>query len=509
MLNEDARDAGHEQAAAVTTIEEPFSSGEGVEAPPAGRPDDVGPTPARGHSVGDGDRLARLHERLAAGLPSVARPLLDGALVRAERLNAAAGDGDDGLRLAATEYAADAVGVLAAEGILEPSDAQAAVDGLAAAAGMRVEPARLELYRRAASSDQLLELPPLVAAGIQLRLLSFLGVAEDVSLWRRSPGGGIDCLVDVGDQPPSRRMRAEAKAALRPRTVRLVSRASIRSARIRRLGRLYAVIVARAPGHRQRQADAYLEVACAAVGAVLDREHLLERSTTREQALVTASERRLMRLGFDLHDGPVQDVLALANELSVLRDQAYPFLLESHRELVAGRFDDALLRLRDIDRQLREIAHSLESRSVVSRPLGEILHRDAEGFEDRTGISVHLEIRGDAESLSSAQRVAVFRAIQEALSNVREHSGASRVDILVRARRSSVEVRVRDDGTGFEVERALARAAQRGRLGLVGIGERVCMLGGTFDVDSAPGGPTVLTFSLPRWEPLAPTHPVP
>jgi signal transduction histidine kinase len=122
---------------------------------------------------------------------------------------------------------------------------------------------------------------------------------------------------------------------------------------------------------------------------------------------------------------------------------------------------------------------------------------------------VHLEIRGDAESLSSAQRVAVFRAIQEALSNVREHSGASRVDVLVRARRSSIEVRVRDDGTGFEVERALARAAQRGRLGLVGIGERVRMLGGTFEIDSAPGGPTVLIFSLPRWEPLAPTSRVP
>ena len=71
----------------------------------------------------------------------------------------------------------------------------------------------------------------------------------------------------------------------------------------------------------------------------------------------------------------------------------------------------------------------------------------------------------------------------------------------MRARRSSIEVRVADDGAGFEVVRALARAAQRGRLGLVGIGERVRMLGGSFEVDSAPGGPTVLTFSLPRVTP--------
>ena len=50
---------------------------------------------------------------------------------------------------------------------------------------------------------------------------------------------------------------------------------------------------------------------------------------------------------------------------------------------------------------------------------------------------------------------------------------------------------------GFEVGRALSRAAQRGRLGIVGIGERVRMLGGSFEIDSAPGGPTMLTFALP------------
>jgi signal transduction histidine kinase len=48
----------------------------------------------------------------------------------------------------------------------------------------------------------------------------------------------------------------------------------------------------------------------------------------------------------------------------------------------------------------------------------------------------------------------------------------------------------------------VAKAAQRGRLGLVGMGERVRLLGGTFQIDSKPGGPTTLRFSLPRWEPL-------
>ena len=54
-----------------------------------------------------------------------------------------------------------------------------------------------------------------------------------------------------------------------------------------------------------------------------------------------------------------------------------------------------------------------------------------------------------------------------------------------------------DNGHGFEVNRSLALAAQRGRLGIVGMGERMRMLGGTFDIDSEPGGPTTLRFSLP------------
>jgi len=98
-----------------------------------------------------------------------------------------------------------------------------------------------------------------------------------------------------------------------------------------------------------------------------------------------------MRLGFDLHDGPIQDVLALAAEVRHLRDQAYPFTLESHREQVFGRFDDVLLRLVELDRQLREIAHSLETKSVISRPLGEILHREVDTFSERSGVAADLD----------------------------------------------------------------------------------------------------------------------
>ena len=191
-------------------------------------------------------------------------------------------------------------------------------------------------------------------------------------------------------------------------------------------------------------------------------------------------------------------------DVKLLQQQVYPFVLEEYRDQAFGRFDDLTARLVELDRQLREIAHSLETRSVISRPLGETLHREVDGFSERSGIEASLEIRGDPDSLSSAQRITVFRAVQEALANVREHAGATTVSVRVRARRTSVEVQITDNGMGFEVERALAKAAQRGRLGLVGIGERVRMLGGTFELESAPGGPTTLKLTLPRWELLVP-----
>ncbi|HWQ24033.1 MAG TPA: sensor histidine kinase [Gaiellaceae bacterium] len=450
-------------------------------------------------------RLERLHAYFLEGRPETVRPALEGALAEARDVRAGCAHPDLGDTMAAVRYAAAALVELAAALELEEADVPAAAAALAEVCAFPLATARFVLLDQAVSDARLLELPPLVACEIQLRLLLGSGVLAEVSLWRRSTGG-LELLLALGDgaeSGPSRRVRAEAKAVLRGRSrLSLLGGSTLRSAPVRRFGRPYAALVGRLGSVAPPVADAYLGAVATALGPVLEREQLLERSGERERTLVAAAERRLMRLGFDLHDGPIQDVLALAADVRLLQQQVYPFVLESHREQAYGRFDDLTARLTELDRQLRELAHSLETKSVLSRPLGEILHREVDAFAERAGIEARLEIRGDPDSLSSAQRITVFRMIQEALANVREHSGASSVEVRLSARRSAIEVRIVDDGMGFEVERALAKAAQRGRLGLVGMGERVRMLGGTFEIESAPGGPTTLTVTLPRWEPL-------
>ena len=449
-------------------------------------------------------KLDRLHAFLADGAPARVLPVLDAARPRAVRIAAAGGQSEVSDAVAAHVYAADVLAGLAAEGELDPTDTQITAGALAEVCSIPLAVATFDLFLRTVSSPILPELPPVVAAEIQLRLLLHLDIASEVSLWRRASDGDVECIISLGADPADRQVRTEARAAITGRSgIRLVRpRSALRTATVHRSGAAAAAVVARLHGDPGRDVRAYLDEAAAALSPVLERERLLERNTAREQALTNAAENRLTRLGFDLHDGPVQDVLILGSETRRLRDEIYPFVLESHRELVRGRFDDLQARLVELDRQLRETAHSLESTSIVSRPLAEILHREVEGFAQHTGIEGSVEVRGDPESLGSSQRIALFRGIQESLSNVREHSGATAVEVRLQVRRGTVDVRITDNGQGFEVSRSLAVAAERGRLGLVGMGERMRMLGGSFEIDSRPGGPTTVRFSLPRWEPF-------
>jgi signal transduction histidine kinase len=214
-----------------------------------------------------------------------------------------------------------------------------------------------------------------------------------------------------------------------------------------------------------------------------------------------AAERRLARLGFDLHDGPIQDVLALGAEVRLFRGQLAR-VLGPHPDgaIVLGRVDDVTARLVALDHELREIVRALESPTVLRAPLPELLRREVDGLRDR-GVDVTLEISGAVDTLTPSQAIVLLRVVQEALTNVEEHAAARTARVTIAADRAQLRAEVTDDGAGFEVERTLVEAARRGRLGLVGMGERVRLLGGRLDVDSRRGGPTTIAVALPRWQP--------
>jgi signal transduction histidine kinase len=214
--------------------------------------------------------------------------------------------------------------------------------------------------------------------------------------------------------------------------------------------------------------------------------------TTAGKTSGEAAERRLARLALDLHDGPLQDLAALAAELKLLRGEAS----SATADVVRGRLDDAVELVASIEADVRELARSLESRRIVDRPLAELVQSAADEAEV-DGIEVAVRIAGDVDDCTPSQRIALYRVVQESLWNVRHHSGSASAEVEIAAGPSAIEAEIIDHGRGFDVD----ADAATGRMGLDGMRERVRLLGGALDVDSRVGGPTRVRATIPRWRP--------
>jgi signal transduction histidine kinase len=216
----------------------------------------------------------------------------------------------------------------------------------------------------------------------------------------------------------------------------------------------------------------------------------------REHDLVAAGERRLLRLGYDLHDGPLQELVALADELRVASTQISEVVPDDFRQRVRGRFNDVHARLGALDESLRQLAHSVRSTTAVTRPVADAVEAELIVLESATGIEADLQVEGDLSDLSDSQKIVLFRVAQEALSNVRKHSGAASVSVALRSTRTFVELTVSDDGCGFD-----PRRLDNDRLGLAGISERVRLLGGAVEIETSRDEGTTVRATLPQWKP--------
>jgi signal transduction histidine kinase len=223
----------------------------------------------------------------------------------------------------------------------------------------------------------------------------------------------------------------------------------------------------------------------------------------REPGLAAANERLLVRLGFDLHDGPLQQVYALAQDVRLLRGQMVNLVGSTHRETVLGRFDDLEAQLAELHQDLRDLAHSLEPRSLLQQPLPEAVERELAALNRRTGISTSIVVEGSFDALTASQRIALLRVLQEALSNIRHHSGSREVAVTLRDEVRGVCMEIRDDGRGFDPAGVVPAEDGESGIGLVGMRARLQLLGGRLEIESAPGGPTTVRAMLPRWLPLA------
>lgn len=407
---------------------------------------------------------------------------------------------------AAVTFAADSlVDMLIEKGSKATENCPALLQAVTDVSGLSVDAAALSLYRRAIASPSILALAPRVAAEVHLSLLVGLAPISDASLWVQELSGAVTQFAGVGEHAATRRLRnvAQRTIAGASEPVRRDDRAHILGVAVLRWDSpVGAVVVRSTPGQRAR-ASVFLDQCRGMLASVLERDVLVGRSASREQQLHQASERRLRRIGFDLHDGPLQDIAALASDMRLAREQLSDTLTGRLRSILLGRFDDLHGRLEEIDQTLREMSHSLESSSVGTASLPDVLRRELAGFDRRAGIGATLQISGTFDAISASQRIALFRIAQEALANAREHSSAACVSVRLEQLNDGVRLTIVDDGEGFDVARTVVSAAKRGRLGLVGMSERVRLLGGTFSLTSSLGEGTRIVATLPGWMPVS------
>jgi signal transduction histidine kinase len=435
--------------------------------------------------------IARGEPRKArsALLPREVRSALQAAEERARLV-------PDGLgEAAALDFLAGAVAAIAAEERFGPGEARAAVTSAAESIGLPPEAAAFLVFRRALACKESVQLPPTSATDLVLALVVGFARVSAASLWVLDRAGRTTCLAAHGKSARSRALREVGRAAL---DGVLPDSGRIRAQLVERWDRPYAVLVVRGVDG-DPTLEGYLADAATALAPILERAATVDRKLRGERNALGPGERRLARLGFDLHDGPLQEIVALAEELRLASQQIESVVSEEDRARVNGRFDDLHARLASLDESLRQIAQETRSTSVAARPVEEALESELEALERATGIATELAVEGDVSELTDSQKIVLFRVVQEAVSNIRKHSGARRASVLLRSTQTFLDLTVSDDGCGFDPRDRICD-----RLGLAGISERVRLLGGVVEIDSRPGAGTSVRATVPQWRPSLP-----
>ena len=197
---------------------------------------------------------------------------------------------------------------------------------------------------------------------------------------------------------------------------------------------------------------------------------------------IEAQEAERTRIARELHDEAGQVLTALSLHLRALEED-----VES--EAVRDRIAALRRSVSEASTGIRELAVRLRPPALAEHGLVDAIEEQAAQLR-ATGIPVEVDLRGIGSDLAEDVQTVLFRVVQEALTNVARHSGATNVSIVASAHHGRLRLVVEDDGAGFDP------AAPTGRLGLAGIRERVEMIGGGLRIESSPGAGTAVVVDV-------------
>ena len=221
--------------------------------------------------------------------------------------------------------------------------------------------------------------------------------------------------------------------------------------------------------------------------ALRERE---ERLTQYAGKLVSSQEEERRRISRDIHDGLGQMLVS-----------AFQYMQAHRYSLPDGEPGDAFQRglgvLEGCIGEARRVMSDLRPSTLDDFGLVVALQQQLDAVAEEAGWRAHYEISGAVNRLAPAVETTIFRVVQEALNNARKYAQAGRVAVTLARRDKTGLVEVRDWGRGFEVASVVARPERGKHLGLMGMRERVTLLGGDVVIDSTPGSGTTVRITLP------------
>ena len=223
------------------------------------------------------------------------------------------------------------------------------------------------------------------------------------------------------------------------------------------------------------------------VALVLYQRRFVAMHRNYADGLVLAQEQERASVAREVHDDALQRILLLIHELDGWTEQ-----LNGSSAATTARLEAFRTELEDLSASLRQMAYRLHPSFHEQEGLVPLIQRLGAEIQP---LGLQVEVREPPIAippLAAEQSLAIYRIVQEALTNVLRHSGSTWALVNIAARNGDIEVQVEDYGSGFDA----ARPPRRG-LGLTSMSERARAAGGTVSIESHPGGGTRVQLRLP------------
>ena len=225
---------------------------------------------------------------------------------------------------------------------------------------------------------------------------------------------------------------------------------------------------------------------------------LLAPTLTYPSALTETEliRRQLMRLAFDVHDGPMQSLTAVGWALAQFRHDLQQPQSPASTAAATARLDLLAAELASVEAGLRSLITTLEhGGSAELDTLDQIVATEVARFTSRCDAAVELVVPASLRPDSHSQALAIAAVLREALNNIAKHANANQVIVRLLADDAETRLEISDNGDGFNPD-----ITSTG-IGLTSMHERLNLLAGTLEISSTPGGPTRITARFRRWQP--------